>query len=215
MNDDESAYNDLSAAPKQRLLLRKLLELSANGRAPSVSEMTKAMGGLADSNTVRLLDALRRKGYVDRYEIDSRVQPRGTTLTERALKWLDLNGIDTSSHRSTTFIDDQIRLIPLYGPVEAGNPIAVENRVVGRIPLPAQDIPIGKVWVQGVEGRSMMGEDGILDGDQNSVLSSPLLKIETNKIVVTYAITVRTRAAMTNSQPWLRAAISNIGQILL
>jgi DNA polymerase V len=174
------------AARAQQELLHKILELSRNGHRPTVSEMTQAMRASADSNTVRLLDELERKRYIDRYKIGSRVQPRGTTLTERALKWLDLNGADTSSYGHPQFVDDgHMRLVPLYGPVKAGNEVSVENRAVGRVPLPAQDIPIGRVWVQAVQGDSMTGEDGILEGDQIVVVPYPDPRGEGEMVVAT------------------------------
>jgi SOS-response transcriptional repressor LexA len=147
--------------------------------------MTSAMPGSAASNIVRLLDELERKRYIDRFRIGGRVQPRGTTLTERALKWLDLNGEDTSLYGSSPFVDDQVRLIPIYGPVKAGNEAEVENRVVGRVPLPVQDIPIGRVWLQGVRGDSMTGEDAILDGDQIIVVPYPNPKGDGEMVVAT------------------------------
>ncbi len=185
MYEDESEYSDLISAPAQQKLLAKILQLSRRGQAPTISDMTAAMDLSADSNTVRLLDGLEKKRYIDRYRVGSRVQPRGTNLTDRALKWLALNGMDTSSYTSKAFIDDQVRLVPLYGPVPAGNPVTSDDQgVIEHILMPAQYIPsTGKVYMLGVKGRSMMGEDGILDGDQIIVVPYPEPKGE-GEIVV-------------------------------
>lgn len=186
MDHDESAYADLRSAPAQQKLLCRILQLSQrHRRPPTVSEMTVAMKLSADSNTVRLLDELEKKGYVNRHRLGSRVQPRGTDLTNRALTWLGLIGMDTSSYSQRSYVDDEIRPVPLYGPLAAGNPVSVADRVVEQVYLPAQHIPIGKVYMLGVTGRSMMGEDGILDGDQIIVVPYPNPRGEGEMVVAT------------------------------
>lgn len=184
MYEDESEYNDLASASSQQRLLATILELSNGGEAPSVGEMTSAMGASADSNTVRLLDRLEEKGYIDRYRVASRVQPRGTSLTERALRWLSLNGHDTSSYRPKPLTDDQVRVVPLYGPIPAGNPaVSDDQRVIGHILMPSQYIPsTGKVYMLGVIGNSMTGDDGILNGDQLIVV--PYVDLKGNGEIV-------------------------------
>ena len=186
MDLDDSTYSDLRSAPAQQELLRQILRLSQrHHQPPTVSEMTIAMGLSADSNTVRLLDELEKKGYVDRYRLGSRVQPRGTSLTSRALMWLELTKIDTSSYTPRSFVDNQVRPIPLYGPLAAGNPISVEDHILEHVFMPTQNIPIGKVYMLIVSGTSMMGEDGILDGDHIIVVPYPNPRGEGEMVVAT------------------------------
>lgn len=187
MNHDEDTFSDLNRAPGQRSILHNILKLNQKyGQAPTVSEITSAMGNSADSNTADGLQKLEDKGYINRYRVGSRVQPRGTGLTERALSWFESTGIDTSGYSPLPFVDDRVFLVPVYSSLAAGQPRTVETGPIGRMALPAENLPVGvELNILQVKGDSMMGEDGILDGDQIVVVPYPDPKGDGEMVVAT------------------------------
>jgi SOS-response transcriptional repressor LexA len=76
-------------------------------------------------------------------------------------------------------LGNDIRIVPVFGDIAAGDPRAItgympDGYVREYLPLPAQNLPIDRVFVLNVVGDSMIG-DGILDGDQ--VLVVPYLTL--------------------------------------
>lgn len=179
MENDESEYDDLSRAKTQQTVLIKILEISPEGtRSPTIHELTRSLGKTADSNISRALDELEKKGYIQRDRADSRAaHARGIWLTKRGFDWLTSRGFDTSKYTRVVLIENDIRVVPVFGEIAAGNPRATDGYMPNGyvreyLPLPAQNLPIGQVFVLNVVGDSMMG-DGVLDGDQVLVVPYP------------------------------------------
>lgn len=179
MESDESEYDDLSRAKTQQTVLIKILEISPEGtRSPTIHELTCSLGKTADSNISRALDELEKKEYIQRDRPDSRAaQARGIWLTRRGFDWLTSQGFDTSKYTRVVLMENDIRVVPVFGEIAAGNPRTTDGYmpngyVQEYLPLPAQNLPIGRVFVLNVVGDSMMG-DGVLDGDQVLVVPYP------------------------------------------
>jgi repressor LexA len=182
MESDESEFDDLSRAKTQQTVLIKILEICPEGtRSPTIHELTRSLGKTADSNISRALDELEKKEYIQRDRVDSRAaQARGIWLTKRGFDWLTSQGFDTSKYVRVVLMENDIRVVPVFGEIGAGNPRATngympEGYIQEYLALPAQNLPIGQVFVLNVVGDSMIG-DGILDGDQVLVVPYPVPK---------------------------------------
>jgi repressor LexA len=172
MQNDDDEYADLRRAKTQQDVLIKILSLSPEGtRSPTIRELTQSLGKAADSNVVRALDELEKKGYIHRDRADTNAaQARGIWLTRRGFDWLTAQGLDTSRYTRIFLVENEIRVVPVYGDIAAGNPRStggpiVNGNVQEYVPLPAHNLPINDVFLLNVVGNSMIG-DGILDGDQ-------------------------------------------------
>jgi repressor LexA len=133
---------------RQRETLQFVAEMVAErGYPPSVREIGEAMG-LASSSTVHShLQALQRKGYL---KIDP-TKPRAIEVLYDAETGL-------AHERGPT------RSVPLLGRIAAGTPVLAEEHVEEVLPMPADFVGDGNVFMLQVTGDSMI-DAGIFDGD--------------------------------------------------
>ena len=133
---------------RQRETLQFVAEMVAErGYPPSVREIGEAMG-LASSSTVHShLQALQRKGYL---KIDP-TKPRAIEVLFDAETGL-------AHERGPT------RSVPLLGRIAAGTPVLAEEHVEEVLPMPADFVGDGNVFMLQVTGDSMI-DAGIFDGD--------------------------------------------------
>lgn len=129
--------------------------VAERGYPPSVREICDAMG-LASSSTVHShLQALQRKGYI---KIDA-TKPRAIEL---------LYDADTG----LPFERRPARSVPLLGRIAAGTPVLAEEHVEEVMPLPADWVGDGNIFMLEVTGESMI-DAGIFDGDYVIVRQQP------------------------------------------
>lgn len=133
---------------RQRQTLHLIAEkVAERGYPPSVREIGDALG-LASSSTVHShLQALQKKGYL---KIDP-TKPRAIEV---------LYDVETD----LPFERGAVRSVPLLGRIAAGTPIMAEEHVEEVLPLPADWVGDGNIFMLEVSGDSMM-DAGIFDGD--------------------------------------------------
>ena len=117
-------------------------EISDRGYPPSVREICDAVGLKSTSTVHGHLCRLESKGLLVR----DAMKPRAMGVT------------DKDGER------DQIRLIPLLGPVAAGSPILAEESMQETVPIPASMLGDGNYFALTIRGDSMI-QAGILHGD--------------------------------------------------
>ncbi len=141
---------------RQRQTLNYIAEtLEERGYPPSVREVCDALG-LASSSTVHShLQALQRKGYI-------RIDP----TKPRAIELLFDHDTGLAVERRPA------RSVPLLGRVAAGTPILAEEHVEEILPMPADLVGDGNVFMLEVKGDSMI-DAGIFDGDYVIVRQQP------------------------------------------
>jgi len=133
---------------RQRQTLHLIAEkVAERGYPPSVREIGDALG-LASSSTVHShLQALQKKGYL---KIDP-TKPRAIEV---------LYDVETD----LPFERSAVRSVPLLGRIAAGTPIMAEEHVEEVLPLPADWVGDGNIFMLEVAGDSMI-DAGIFDGD--------------------------------------------------
>jgi len=150
---------------KQPLTTRQkeILEYMENftqdcGYPPTVREICKATGLKSPRSVSQHLQALERKGYIQRGRDKS-----------RAIRFL---------HKSTTVgstFPETVRALPLLGKVAAGRPTAMSERVEGTFYVDKQLVAGDKSFLMKVEGRSMVnahivqGDMIVVDPDQDTM----------------------------------------------
>lgn len=141
---------------RQRQTLHFIAEtVQERGYPPSVREACEALG-VASSSTVHAhLQALQRKGYL---KIDP-TKPRAIEL---------LYDSDTGLPRERR----PARSVPLLGRIAAGTPVLAEENVEEVVPMPADWVGDGNIFMLEVTGDSMI-EAGIFDGDYAIVRQQP------------------------------------------
>jgi repressor LexA len=164
-NFDETTYSDLASAEAQQALLIAIFKFFIKKRKPPTYRELAAERGRTPSTIHRAADELRHKGYIDEDPVGSRAGPRDITLTDRAVRWLRFKGYDVTDYLQTAMIKAHVTAVPVLGEIAAGNPIFAEEDARSYLTLPAEHLPIGKIFILDVVGDSMTG-DGVLDGDQ-------------------------------------------------
>lgn len=141
---------------RQRETLAYIAEMVAGrGYPPSVREIGEALG-LASSSTVHShLQALQRKGYL-------RIDP----TKPRAIEVLFDPETGLAAERGPT------RSVPLLGRIAAGTPIMAEENVEEILPMPADLLGDGNLFMLQVAGDSMI-DAGIFDGDYVVIRQQP------------------------------------------
>lgn len=124
------------------------------GYPPSVREIGEAIGLSSPSTVHSHLSSLVRMGAI-----------RRDPTKPRAIEIVD----DTPMARPDP---DDIRRVPLLGRIAAGSPILAEEQIEDVLPLPADLVGGGPVFMLAVKGDSMI-DAGILDGDYVVVRSQP------------------------------------------
>lgn len=116
-----------------------------SGYAPSIKEISTALGIKSTSTVHRILGELDKKDYIQR-------QP----AKNRAIKVV--------SGEAPEVDDSMVTSIPLIGVIAAGRPIMSEENVEEYIPIPNQWLGVGEYFMLRVIGDSMV-DAGIFDGD--------------------------------------------------
>jgi repressor LexA len=134
--------------PRQQELYGYLAEfLAEQGYPPSYREIAEALGIRSTNGVSAHLNALERKGYIERPSDGGRA---------RALR---LTGPAPVSNRTESVA------VPVVGRVAAGMPIAAIEHVEEYVHVDSGLLPKqGEVFALRVSGDSMI-EDGILEGD--------------------------------------------------
>jgi repressor LexA len=139
---------DTALTGRQRQILEFIDRQSRDrGYPPSVREIGDAVGLTSPSSVHAHLNTLQRMGYLRR----DPTKPRA---------------IEVRYDPTTTAIMDRspVRHVPLVGDVAAGVGVLAQENVEEVMPLPADLVGDGELFMLRVRGESMIGA-GILDGD--------------------------------------------------
>lgn len=149
---------------RQRQVLEAIREYAERkGYPPSIRELGKALGISSLRGVTVHLDALARKGYIERES------------TSRSIRLLTADAAYASGGflpRSDGPVGAAVS-VPLLGAIAAGAPLLAVENVEGYVPVPAEMAAGAKeLFALRVKGDSMIG-DGIRDGDMIVVRSQP------------------------------------------
>jgi repressor LexA len=139
---------DTTLTGRQRQILEYIDRQSRErGYPPSVREIGEAVGLTSPSSVHAHLNTLQRLGYLRR----DPTKPRA---------------IEVRYDPTTTAIIDRspVRHVPLVGDVAAGVGVLAQENVEELMPLPAELVGEGELFMLRVRGDSMV-DAGILDGD--------------------------------------------------
>jgi repressor LexA len=129
--------------------------VARRGYPPSVREIGEEMGLSSPSTVHSHLAALSRAGLIRR----DPSKPRAIEVLDPDTVGGPVDGPD-------------VRRVPLVGRIAAGSPILAEEDIQDVVPLPADLVGTGPVFMLEVRGDSMI-DAGILDGDYVVVRSQP------------------------------------------
>ncbi len=143
------------AARKQRIIDYIAATLRARGYPPSVREIGEAVGLTSTSTVHAHLATLQRLGYLRRdpskpRAIEVRYDPESGAAVDRR----------------------PVRHVPVVGDVAAGTDVLAQENVEELLPLPADIVGEGQLFMLRVRGDSMI-DAGILDGDYAVVRQDP------------------------------------------
>jgi repressor LexA len=145
---------DISERQRQILDLIRTT-VARQGYPPSVREIGEELGLSSPSTVHSHLSALSRAGLIRR----DPTKPRAIEV------------LDPTSER----VDEErpdVRRVPLVGRIAAGTPILASEDIQDVMPLPADLVGSGPVFMLEVKGDSMI-DAGILDGDYVVIRSQP------------------------------------------
>ncbi len=130
---------------RQREILEYVIEcIREEGRPPTIAEIGTHFGILSTNAISDHLNALEKKGYIER-------------ATNKA------RGIHVTTKASAGLYQAEVRMAPLLGRVAAGQPLLAEENIEDYVPV-AATTGAAQPYCLRVQGDSMI-EDGILDGD--------------------------------------------------
>lgn len=152
---------------KQRAILEFLGEtIRERGFPPSIREVSAHFGISSTQGVQRHLEALEKKGYIER---DSRARS------------IRLTGLGVGGQAPTTLSADAIRMVPLLGQVAAGQPIAAVENIEEEVPIATDWLAVSQdYFLLRVRGESMA--EAIQPGDMVLVERQP--RAERGQIVV-------------------------------
>jgi repressor LexA len=139
---------ETNLTPRQREILEFIdRQMRERGYPPSVREIGEAVGLTSPSSVHAQLNSLQRLGYLRRdptkpRALEVRYDPTTAAIVERR----------------------PVRHVPLVGDVAAGVGVLAQENVEEVMPLPADLVGEGELFMLRVRGRSMI-DAGILDGD--------------------------------------------------
>lgn len=139
---------------QDRILAYIQAEIKSRGYAPSVREIGEAVGLRSPSTVHGHLTRLEKKGLLHR----DAMKPRA----------MGLSNVKNEERELTS----RVANIPLVGRVAAGSPIIAEENMEGVLPLPAEFVGEGELFMLRVRGDSMINA-GILNEDYLVVRSQP------------------------------------------
>lgn len=141
---------------RQAQTLRFIAEaVATRGYPPSVREICEEMGLASPSTAHSHLKALAKKGFI---KIDP-TKPRAIEILFDAETGLP-------------FERQQARSVPVLGRIAAGTPVLAEEHVEEVVPLPADWVGDGNIFMLQVSGESMI-DAGIFDGDLVIIRQQP------------------------------------------
>lgn len=150
---DNYQQNKRRHGETQGLILDFIREqIRENGFPPSVREICDVVGLKSTSTVHGHLKRLEKQGVLKR---DS-MKPRAMAVTAK--------------HKKDS--REQVRLVPLLGPVAAGSPILAEESISEMLPIPEFMLKDGEHFALLVRGDSMI-KAGILNGDYLVVKQQP------------------------------------------
>lgn len=119
--------------------------------------------------SVVILDALEKKGYIIRHKYQSRAieltKIAKEVYQEEAIQRGDALGRGRSVELNETVLGtSRVVEIPVLGRVAAGEPLFADQNIESHVALDADYAPRGETFALRVKGNSMMGA-GIFDGD--------------------------------------------------
>lgn len=146
-----------SLTKKQQVVLEFIENfIDQKGYGPTVREICQGVG-LSSPSTVQVhLNALERKGMINR---DSQ-KSRSITLSEAA----QMAEPESAPNVISSGISGKTISLPLVGNVAAGQPILAEENVEDTLSLPVDIVGDSASFMLTVHGQSMI-EAGINDGD--------------------------------------------------
>lgn len=147
---------------QQRALQFIQAEISERGRPPTLREIGGHIGVTSTNGVRYVLDALVRKGFLER----SPMLSRGIELTDRSA---------VSSSRSMS------REVPIVGRIAAGIPITATENLEGRVSVDRSIAQTDDTFALRVRGESMI-EAGIREGDV--IFARPQRTADSGDIVV-------------------------------
>ncbi len=149
---------------RQREVLETIREFAARkGYPPSIRELGKALGISSLRGVTIHLDALAKKGYIERESTSRSIRLLTAHATEQEVP--DASG---------SFLTRSIGVtVPLLGAIAAGAPLLAVENVEGYVPVPAgMAAKAEELFALRVRGDSMIGAC-ICDGDTIIVRSQP------------------------------------------
>lgn len=167
-------------APQARLTerQRRILEVIRDavvlrGYPPSIREIGDAAGLQSTSSVAYQLKELEKKGYLRR----DPNKPRAVdvrTLPEEKPKPGKKSAV-AAKPTPEPDISSAPSFIPVVGSIAAGAPILAEENIDTYLPLPADIVGDGELFMLQVVGESMR-DAGILDGDWVVIRSQPVVE---------------------------------------
>ncbi len=148
---------------KQRRILEFIKSsLQTEYRCPTVREICNHVGLSSTSTVQSHLNALEKFGYIKRTPnlnrsisiVDMDVPPIA----------VDQNTSEVSSSEYFTFLQTQLKTVPLIGTVQAGLPITAEENLESTLTLPVALTGDSDCFLLRVQGESMINI-GIFEGD--------------------------------------------------
>lgn len=131
-------------------------EMEANGYAPSVREIGKAVGLKSTATVHTYLAGLVKKGYIKKEE------QKGRTL--RLLKGGNGEDITQKNEAKNYYTGKEMVEVPVIGKITAGEPILAVENITDTFPIPVDFVGNSESFMLTVRGESMI-EAGILSGD--------------------------------------------------
>jgi len=130
---------------RQKKVLDVVLKgIREKGFPPSIREIGKALGISSLRGVTGHLEALERKGYIERESGARTIRIKRGTV------------------QSLPFSEGM--KVPLLGAIAAGQPLLAEERIEDELLVDERFVPKGKAFALKIKGESMIGA-GILDGD--------------------------------------------------
>lgn len=171
---------------RQEDVLQFIAEYISNySYPPTYQEIADAFGIASKHGVVRHLEALNRKGYIEK-----------TDTTARSIRIVD---------KRYQHLPPEMINLPLIGRVSAGFPILAEENIEDHVAVPRRLIKSeGRYFTLRVQGMSMINA-GIMDGDMVIVFSTKIA--DPGQIVVALIqdeVTVK-RLMVNDSKKYLKA----------
>lgn len=142
---------------REKAILRFIeKEMAANGYAPSVREIGKAVGLKSTATVHGYLAKLSEKGYIKKED------QKGRTL--RLLKGGNGEDLTKKQEDKNYYTGKEMVEVPVIGKITAGEPILAVENITDTFPIPVDFVGNSESFMLTVRGESMI-EAGILDGD--------------------------------------------------